>query len=443
MFRLSSIGLLLIVLTGFAEPYGAGSYPEGGARGSVGRSADTLVVDADDDTKAAAGEETEVYPATDDTAAVDSTLYWPENMVKTVDRLLADPMFQTSQVGVLIFDLTADSILYEHNSRQLMRPASVEKLLTSITALTELGGSYQFQTRLFSTAEVRDSVLKGDIYICGGFDPRFGADDMQAFIDALTRTGLRRIEGNIYADVSLKDTLKWGEGWCWDDEEKTLTPLLYNGRDIFMKKFFEKLDESGIAHPGQYRYEPVPQGNVQLLCERSHTLDQILMRMLKQSDNLYAEALFYQLGAKEGQRYPSARVSARKVCDFISSLRLNPDDYYVADGSGLSLYNYTTCQVIVRALRYAWQRNNIFLHLYPALPVAGDDGTLRSRMRSGYAFENVHAKTGTLRGVSTLAGYATAANEHQICFAIFNQGIRSGAVAHRFQDRICRAITAP
>lgn len=381
--------------------------------------------------------------ADSDSAAQDSTLSWPQNLRTSLSLLIKNEMFEHTQMGMYVYDLTADSALFDFGKLQLMRPASVLKLLTSITALANLGGSYQFTTRLYTTGDVKDSILCGDVYIRGGFDPRFGSDDMEAFVEALAEKGLKKINGSIYSDMSLKDTLKWGEGWCWDDDERTLRPLLYNGKDIFMSKFYEKLNENGITHPQTYSEKLIPADSVKLTSERSHTMDQILMRMLKNSDNLYAEALFYQLGAKDGSNYPSAKVSAAKVNNFIRSLGLNPDDYNIADGSGLSLYNYVTPQLIVRALRYAWQRNNIYLHLFPALPVAGVDGTLENRMRSGYAFSNVHAKTGTLRGVSSLAGYATSANDHLICFCILNQGIRSSNAAHRFQDKVCKIITQP
>ena len=62
---------------------------------------------------------------------------------------------------------------------------------------------------------------------------------------------------------------------------------------------------------------------------------------------------------------------------------------------------------------------------------------------SGTAAGNVRAKTGTVEGVSTLAGYATAANGHRLCFAIMNQGIRRQSDGRRFQDRVCEVLTAP
>jgi D-alanyl-D-alanine carboxypeptidase/D-alanyl-D-alanine-endopeptidase (penicillin-binding protein 4) len=65
-----------------------------------------------------------------------------------LDSLLQAPMFETSQVGVMVYDLTADSVYYQHNARQMMRPASTMKLVTAITALDRLGGGYDFRTRL-------------------------------------------------------------------------------------------------------------------------------------------------------------------------------------------------------------------------------------------------------------------------------------------------------
>ena len=371
-------------------------------------------------------------------------LPWPQNMQHALDQAIAfDEMLTYSQLGFLVYDITADSIVYDRGRLQLLRPASVQKLLTTVTALTELGGSFQFQTRMYASGEVSDSVLHGDLYMKGGFDPTFDAYDMEAFIDTLALMGIKEIDGQVYSDMSLKDTLKWGEGWCWDDDERLLRPLLYNGKDIFMKRFYERLDDSGILHPQTYTEKIVPMDSVRQLSVRVHTVDQILMPLLKNSNNLYAEALFYQLGVKDGPPYPSARVSAGKVEQLLRSIGLKPDDYNVADGSGLSLYNYVTAEEIVTLLRYAYSKEEIFEHLFPALPIAGEDGTLERRMWQTSAEGNVHAKTGTLRSVSTLAGYATAANGHQLCFCILNHGIRTHATARAFQDRLCEIMTRP
>lgn len=388
-------------------------------------------------------------PCPADTTTVDASVVsedslrtWPQNVQYALRELIAAPLFERSQLGLYVYDLTADSALFAYGKRQLMRPASTEKLLTAITALAQLGGSYRLETCLYRTGEQVDSVLKGDLFFIGGFDPRFGHDDLRALVSSLSEAGITRVEGSVCLDLSMKDTLRWGWGWCWDDELEPLCPLTVNGHANFKDALGRAFREAGICYGGTLEQGHLPADAI-LLGTRSHSIDQILGPMLKKSDNLYAEALFYQLGRQSGRRYADREMSADYVKQFIAELGLSPENYEVADGSGLSLYNYATPELLVEALRYAYRESNIFAHLYPALPIAGCDGTLRHRMRRGNAYANVRAKTGTVEGVSTLAGYATAANGHRLCFAIMNQGIRRQSDGRRFQDRVCEVLTAP
>ena len=121
-------------------------------------------------------------------------------------------------------------------------------------------------------------------------------------------------------------------------------------------------------------------------------------------------------------------------------LGLDPVNYTIADGSGLSLYSYVTAEMLVKLLRFAYDNRSIYNHLYPALPIAGVDGTLENRMKTAPCRNNVHAKTGTVSGVSTLAGYCQASNGHDLCFAILNQGVIKASDGRAFQDRICEAL---
>ena len=172
-------------------------------------------------------------------------------------------------------------------------------------------------------------------------------------------------------------------------------------------------------------------------------MDQILMRMMKKSDNLDAEAMFYQTAAAQGGRGATAKDGRTLTNRLISKLGFNSKDFYVADGSGLSLYNYVSPELEVAFLKYAYHNQELFNHLLPSMPVAGVDGTLENRMKKGFAHGNVKAKTGTVTGVSALAGYCTAANGHQLCFAIINMGIRKAAVGRTFQDRVCEVMCQP
>lgn len=370
------------------------------------------------------------------------TLPWPQNIQAKIDRLLTHDMFQTSQLGLMIWDLDADSALYRFNERQLMRPASTMKAITAITALDRLGGSYQFKTELCYTGQVDSCVLQGDVYCVGGFDPRFNTDDMRAFVEGLHKMGIDTIRGNLYADKSMKDADLLGEGWCWDDDNPVLSPLLISRKDQFMDRFYTELRKAGIYLAGAIGNKRKPH-EASCIVRRFHTIDQILMRMMKESDNLYAEAMFYQLAASTGNHPASAKSAKAVIRQLVNKLGLDGSRYRFADGSGLSLYNYVSAELEVRLLRYAYENENIYNHLLPSLPIAGQDGTLRRRMRSQFTSGNVRAKTGTLEGVSSLCGYLTASNGHRLCFSIINQGVMHAKNGRKFQDKVCSILCSP
>lgn len=390
---------------------------------------------------AVSAQETE-EPDTFQVDTIDVALPWPQNIQYRLDSLLRHPMFETSTVGLEVYDLTADSILYKVNEHQMLRPASTMKLLTAITAIDKLGGSYQFRTQLYYTGKVEDHTLTGDLYCVGGFDPRFNIDDMNAFVESIRRMGVDTIRGSIVADRSMKDADLLGEGWCWDDDNPPLSPLTIGRNTQFVDRFIRQLVDDGVVLDVRISDGTLPDSAFHL-CSRFHSIDQILLRMMKQSDNFYAEAMFYQLAAHQGHRPARAKDAAAIVKRLISKVGLGHRPYRIADGSGLSLYNYLSADLEVRLLRYAYRNSTVYLHLLPSLPVAGSDGTLRNRMRGSFAADNVKAKTGTLEGVSALAGYCTAANGHRLCFSIINQGIMHASNGRRFQDRVCNALCAP
>ena len=390
---------------------------------------------------AASAQETE-EPDTFQVDTIDVALPWPQNIQYRLDSLLRHPMFETSTVGLEVYDLTADSILYKVNEHQMLRPASTMKLLTAITAIDKLGGSYQFRTQLYYTGKIENHTLTGDLYCVGGFDPRFNIDDMNAFVESIRRMGVDTIRGSIVADRSMKDADLLGEGWCWDDDNPPLSPLTIGRNTQFVDRFIRQLVDDGVVLDVRISDGTLPDSAFHL-CSRFHSIDQILLRMMKQSDNFYAEAMFYQLAAHQGHRPARAKDAAAIVKRLISKVGLAHRPYRIADGSGLSLYNYLSADLEVRLLRYAYRNSTVYLHLLPSLPVAGSDGTLRNRMRGSFAADNVKAKTGTLEGVSALAGYCTAANGHRLCFSIINQGVMHTSNARRFQDRVCNALCAP
>lgn len=377
---------------------------------------------------------------TTDTAAV--VLPWPQNVQTRLDSLMLDPLLESTQLGLMVYDLTADSLLYSHGAKQTLRPASTMKLLTAVTAIDLLGGDYKLNTSLRYMGTVKDSVLTGDLICVGGLDPMFDANDMRAFVESVKGLGVDTIRGRLVAAPSFKESELLGEGWCWDDDNPQLSPLLVERKDEFMPVFANRLREAGIVVEASITTAPYSKDAL-MLCLRSHTLKDVLMPMLKESDNLYAESLFFQIAASQTAR-PAKAAHARQIIKReLSKAGVTGVPYRIADGSGLSLYNYVTPELMVKLLCYAYKNTKIFMQLYPALPIAGQDGTLKKRMTGPYTNGKVKAKTGTLTGISSLAGYLTTANGHVLAFSIINQGVLKNADGRGFQDKVCTALCEP
>lgn len=373
--------------------------------------------------------------------ADDADLPWPENVRDRIERIFrGTTIFNTSTVGMKIYDLTADSTIYEHNARQLMRPASTLKMMVAVTALDRLGSDYELKTRLAYSGSRDSTTLHGNIYIKGGFDPTLDNDDIREFADSIKALGITAIDGDICLDLTMKDKDRLGEGWCWDDDNPVLSPLLAGRKEEFGERLERSLRQKGITLSGKSREASLPGSAHTIFVKRTPILD-VMRRQLKRSDNLYSEAIFYQLAADVAGHYTAtARQGRQAVNNIIQRVGKKSSAYYIADGSGLSLYNYVSPELEVEFLKYAFRHKKIYDNLLPCLPIAGVDGTLSKRMRSGAARQNVKAKTGTVTGVSALAGYLTAANGHVLCFSIINMGIRYASSGRGFQDKVCQAL---
>ena len=380
------------------------------------------------------------------------SLPWPENVRARLDSLVSDTLLERTQLGLMVYDLSADSAIYRYGSRQTLRPASTMKLLTSITALDVLGSRYDYRTYLYYKGTISDHTLTGDVWLVGGMDPLFDDTDMQVFVQTLRRLNVDTIRGRIVTDLSFKEDLEYGEGWCWDDDNNVLTPLLISGKNAikreqarmefrygFTDRFVDALEASGAVVEAPRTSDRLPKDAL-LISSRSHRLTEVLEPMMKESDNLYAESMFFQIAASMGKRPATAAHARQLIKSTVARAGVRDVPYKIADGSGLSLYNYVTPELMVGMLRYAYVKRDIMAVLYPTLPIAGVDGTLKKRMKGGAAEGNVHAKTGTLTGVSSLAGYCRAANQRLLAFCIINQGIMKNAEGRDFQDKVCEEL---
>jgi D-alanyl-D-alanine carboxypeptidase/D-alanyl-D-alanine-endopeptidase (penicillin-binding protein 4) len=164
-----------------------------------------------------------------------SSLFTQHNHLETkrkIDAVLNDDFFNSSALAVDVYDLIEGQTVYQRNEKLLLHPASNLKLITSAAALKYLEDDFTFNTSIYYTGEIIDSVCTGNLFIVGGCDPDFSLEDLDTMITAITEAGINKIIGNIYGDVSLLDSLYWGNGWMWDDEPYMefphLTPLTIN-----------------------------------------------------------------------------------------------------------------------------------------------------------------------------------------------------------------------
>ncbi len=148
---------------------------------------------------------------------------------------------------------------------------------------------------------------------------------------------------------------------------------------------------------------------------RSPTLREVMPFFEKPSQNQIGEILFKTL-ALEKTGIGRADSAARLVSRQLIAWGAQADGFVVRDGSGLSRHDYVSPRTIVTVLD-AMRKSPDFRTFYDALPIAGTDGTIRTRMRNTAAMGNVHAKTGTLDKARSLSGYVTTADGRMLLFS--------------------------
>jgi len=161
----------------------------------------------------------------------------------------------------------------------------------------------------------------------------------------------------------------------------------------------------------------------------------------KVSQNLHAELLLRLLGREKGTT-GTIEGGLEVVRGFLTQAGVSPDDYFFADGSGLSRLNLVAPRAVVRLLQYAstqpWSRD-----FRQTLPVAGEDGTLVNRLKAPPAAGQVEAKSGALGHVSALSGYATSAAGEPLVFSILvNNTSLPGVRTEDLIDRVVEAMVS-
>lgn len=221
---------------------------------------------------------------------------------------------------------------------------------------------------------------------------------------------------------------------------QALTLNVYRSEGLFMHALARRLYDRGLLPDTTYGFCPLqPDSTARRLALHATPVQTVLNQMMKESDNLCAEAMLWRIGRQStGHDHISAKDGLRCVKSLLTDLGVDSRSYRLADGCGLSHYDYLTPRLLVEVLRHAYRHSSVFGPLYKALPVSGTDGTLKHRLGRGTpAYRRIFAKTGSYTGINCLAGYALNRQGHWLAFSIMVQNSLSGRDARILQDSIC------
>ena len=373
----------------------------------------------------------------------------PAGTVHALDRQMRSAGGGSS---AYVVDLGTGQPLYDRGGDVPRIPASVNKLYTTAAALTRYGADGQVTTEVLAATAIDEElgVLTGNLYLRGGGDPTFGPGEIRRLANRLAGMGLTEVTGRVIGDESRFDALRGGPASSFGVSSWVgpLSALAYNrgtteGRRprwqpdpaLYAAQRLERaLERAGVEVGRAARKGVAPLDALTLAGIESPTMAVLAGQVNRPSDNFMAETLIKALGADHGGGGSTAggTAVARQVA---AEYGAHPQ---MLDGSGLSRRNRTSPHDVVDLLQ-GMDSSDVAEAFETSLAVAGRSGTLERRMRVTAARDRCRAKTGTLNGVSALAGYCDGRAGARTAFAFLMNGVTVWT-AHPLQDRMAAAL---
>lgn len=365
------------------------------------------------------------------------------------------------RVAVSVLDVVTGAPLLEVGATQPVTPASTAKIATAVAALSVLQPEQRFTTKVVQGAA-------GDVVLVGGGDPTLaGRNAATGFPRAARLAALAaQLKGVVVQRVVVDDRLfsgpRMGPGWkpgyvdsgdvapvsalAVDEgrlsktrnQARSQDPALEAGRQL-----------AALLHVRTTVRGAAPAGATTLAHVDSPTVSELVEAMLTRSDNDLAEALGRQVALAlnlpptfEGE----AAATDAALGPLLDRARISRSSLRLRDASGLSPLNRLQPAALTRLLA-AVGKDVKYAPLLSGLPVGGFDGTLASRFRKGStvtAAGEVRAKTGTLDGVSALAGLIRTRGGRLLAFDVTADGVSlSGTLqAQAALDRVAAALAS-
>ncbi len=331
----------------------------------------------------------------------------------------------------LVVYVGEDRVL-DFNGDAALTPASVEKLMTAVTAMDDLDPTRGFTTSIVGEPPTAGGVVEGDVWMVGGGDPVLATREyaesfrrqpqlftpLEDLADAIVAAGVTRIRGRILGDDSRYDRVRFLPAWperyrsqknagpigalAVNDGFTEWDPVRVEAGDPAAHAAAELaslLAERGVAVGGTGIGVAPPDG-VPIARVESAPLAEIVREMLRESDNDTAESLIRELGLVTSG-VGTTEAGARAVEAAVAERVPDSEAVEVHDGSGLSPSDTTSCGVLASLLVEEGPDSVIGT----GLAVAGETGTLAHRFIDTPVAGRLHAKTGLLNHVNGLAGF--------------------------------------
>ncbi len=370
----------------------------------------------------------------------------PAALTARLDHLMAAPGLGHAPTGA-VTDVTSGRLLYGHGATVPGTPASVTKLATAVAALAALGPEHRLTTTVVRTAPDR-------IVLVGGGDPTLeltglAADTAAALRGAGTTSVALAYDTSYFAgpaqhpigpneNLALVTALMVREGRL-DGSSSGPATRADDPAKAAAAQFAALLRRHGVTVRGT----PAPgsgSGGARLAAHGSAPLADLVERMLTNSDNDLAEALVRQTALATGRPATFAGGAAAVRAE-LTRYGVPLAGAVFTDGSGLARADRLSPRTLAALLALAASPAHPQLRaVLTGLPVAAFTGTLTSRFTGGPGAGLVHAKTGTLTGVNTVAGTVLTRSGRLLAFSFMADDASSPADAQSALDALATAL---
>jgi D-alanyl-D-alanine carboxypeptidase/D-alanyl-D-alanine-endopeptidase (penicillin-binding protein 4) len=439
---------------------------------------------------------------------------------QTINNFIKKSTIPPKDISIYIKEVGENGrVIISHNATKTRTPASVIKVLSTYAAVLKLGFDYHFPTKFYTTGDLRNGVLNGDLIVKGFGDPTLNSKSLKEIVGSIRARGIRKITGHIVIDrsyfrVGTKDSSGFDEHpyspynampdammfnervsticvtpnkndiskksadgsykiinklqrvnkpckgrYSWPgvkiDKTKAMPSVLLQGkisqhcgkRNICKvvtkpyKSFYyalkDALKKAGIMVSGNMRLRKVPSNARLIFTHYSKSLEKIVSKTAKKSNNLYARHLLLTLGAKM-YGAPATVSKGRKAVENIlrSKGALSYGTLSIDNGSGLSRTAKLSAKILADMYDHAYQRYR--QRWMQTLSIAGVDGTIKKRFRGTVVKNRAWMKTGTLRRVKNIGGYVKSKSGKLYTVVILTQSNRGAWRASQLQNEIIK-----